>query len=154
MGLGTVTYHRGRSRVRGRRGPRWIVTGALAAAALGLIVIFGSTSLQVYRLQREAARLDQAKRDLEIQNAQLREEIRLLHTSQYIEKLAREQLGLVKPGEIALLLIQTPTDTSPQRLGLTGPQRQPTRDTAEPPSPAARPGWVGRVWNALRSLFD
>ena len=80
--------------------------GVAAVGAVTLIVIFSSTFLQLYRLEREAARLEQLQRDLEVQNAQLREEIKLLHTPQYIEQLAREQLGLVKPGEIALLLIQ------------------------------------------------
>ena len=69
--------------------------GVAAVGAVTLIVIFSSTFLQLYRLEREAARLEQLQRDLEVQNAQLREEIKLLHTPQYIEKLAREQLGLV-----------------------------------------------------------
>ena len=154
MGLGAGTYHHGRPRARRRRVPRWVVMGVAAVGAVTLIVIFSSTFLQLYRLEREAARLEQLQRDLEVQNAQLREEIKLLHTPQYIEKLAREQLGLVKPGEIALLLIQSPTDPSPRRPVSNGTERRPAQDGAGRQPPPTRPGWAGRVWNALRSLFD
>jgi len=45
---------------------------------------------------------------------QLREEIRLLHTPAYIERQAREQLGLVRPGEIAVILVRpTPAPAPP-----------------------------------------
>ena len=162
MGLGAVTYHRGRSRGRGRRVPRWAVIGATAVAGVALVVVFGTTFLQVYRLDREAARLEQRKRDLEAQNAQLRDEIRLLHTPQYIEKLAREQLGLVKPGEIALLIVQPPTGSSVRRptsddRGIrTTPdgvgERSAPYDAGQRP-PASRLGWARRVWDAFRSLF-
>lgn len=135
MGLGAAPYYRGRARAQNRRVPRWIVAGTTAVVLAALTVVFGSTFVQVYRLEREAARMEQLKRDLEAQNAQLREEIQLLHTPQYIEKLAREQLGLVKPGEIALLIVQTPPDPLPQ---------QPARP---------RSGWTRRLWDALRRLF-
>ncbi len=135
MGLGAAPYYRGRTRAQNRRVPRWVVVGTTATALAILTVVFGSTFVQVYRLEREAARMEQLKHDLEEQNAQLREEIKLLHTPQYIEKLAREQLGLVKPGEIALLIVQTPPDPVPPR----------------PPHP--RSGWTSRLWDALRRLF-
>jgi cell division protein FtsB len=161
VSLGAVTYHRGR-RMRGRRVPRWVVIGATAVAGVALVAVFGSTFLQVYRLEREAAGLERRKRDLEAQNAQLRDEIRLLHTPQYIEKLAREQLGLVKPGEIALLIVQPPPGSSPQRAisddrgsraSPNGAEQRPgPSDAGERPS-TSRPGWARRVWNAFRSLF-
>ncbi len=97
------------------------------------VQVFGSSFLTVYRLDREAARLEALKRDLQEQNAILREEIKLLATPQYIEKLAREQLGLVKPGEVAILIIQ--------------PRPQP------PPRPARLPqdnlSLLRRLWMSL-----
>lgn len=135
MSLGTVTYHRGSRRASGRRVPRWAWWGGIAAAAAVAAFVFGTTSLQVYRLEREAARLEQLRGDLEEQNALLREEIKLLHTPQYIEKLAREQLGLVKPGEITLLIVQAPSDPPRER----------------PPQP--RPGRVRQVLQFLARLF-
>jgi len=83
----------------------------------------------VYRLRREAARLEQVRQDLIEQGALLREEIKLLHTPGYIERIAREQLGLVKPGEVALLIIRpkppTPRSAGPRPAGL--PAGKPTR---------------------------
>ena len=73
---------------------------------------FGATYLATYRLHREAARLDREVQRLQRENAQLREEIRRLHTPQYIERLAREQLGLVKPGEIPIIVVR-PTPVPP-----------------------------------------
>lgn len=86
--------------------PRWFVSVLIVALLGAVTYAFGSSFLQVYRLKREAARLEQVKQDLIEHNAQLREEIKLLHTPGYVERIAREQLGLVKPGEIALLIVR------------------------------------------------
>lgn len=85
--------------------------------ALGMllagVVIFGGAYWEGYQLRREAATLVRDREDTRRQNAQLREEIRLLSTPEYIERLAREQLGLVKPGEIAIILVQPTPAPSP-----------------------------------------
>jgi len=110
VSLGTDFHIRGRTRYVRRRIPRLILilglTGVLALA----LSAFGRSFLQVYRLEREAARLVRVKQSLQEQNAVLREEIKLLHTLAYIERIAREQLGLVKPGEIAVLIVRSPAD--------------------------------------------
>ncbi len=141
MSLGATAYHRARTRERSRI-PRWMFVLAAGVAAVTLIGAFGSTFLQVYRLEREASRLAQLQRDLQEQNAQLRAEIKALHTPEYVEKLAREQLGLVKPGEIAFLIVQTPAPAPPATAD--GPGQSPS------PSP---PGWFPRFWDAVRHLF-
>src|SRR3990172_4383359 len=85
---------------RQTRLPRWVVPLVVLSVLALLLNAFGSSYLTTYRLRREAARLD----------GEVREEIRRLHTPEYIERLAREQLGLVKPGEIPVILIRpTPT---------------------------------------------
>src|SRR5712692_4743173 len=117
-----------------------MVLAAASVIAVSLFGAFGSTLLQVYRLEREAAQLAQHQRDLEEQNAQLRAEIQALHTPEYVEKLAR-----VKPGEIAFLIVQPPADTPPGR-----PLPQ---DTRERPAPA-RGDWLSRLRDAVRHLFD
>ncbi|MBI3975857.1 MAG: cell division protein FtsL [Armatimonadetes bacterium] len=92
--------------------PRWVVPLLLIGAALLTLNAFGATYLATYRLHREADRLSREAGALRRENAQLREEIRRLHTPQYIERLAREQLGLVRPGEIPIILVR-PTPTPP-----------------------------------------
>jgi len=121
-----------------------MVLAAAGVIGVSLLGAFGSTLLQVYRLEREAAQLAQHQRDLEEQNAQLRAEIQALHTPEYVEKLAREQLGLVKPGEIAFLIVQTPPDAAP---GRALPQ-----DTRERPTPA-QGDWLSRLRDAVRHFL-
>ena len=86
--------------------PRWIGPLVVAGALLALAVAYGGAYWDEYQLGREADRLARELEQLRRQNMQLREEIRLLNTPEYIERLAREQLGLVKPGEIAVILVQ------------------------------------------------
>jgi cell division protein FtsB len=98
------------------------VTGRLAvltAAALGCwtIMAFGVQYVRTYTLAREAARLERHRQDLLVQNASLLAEIRRLRTDdQYIERLAREQLGMLRPGEIELVIVPlTPTKRHSER---------------------------------------
>jgi len=111
MSLATM---RARSRARAaRRVPRGpVILSALLVAAAAAYV-FGANFLELYALDREAARLEALKRNLQEQNAILREEMKLLQTPAYIEKLAREQLGLVRPGEIAILIVRPPAPPPP-----------------------------------------
>lgn len=135
-GARTVAYS-GRHGLIPRRIPRWILSLAVLGLLGAVVFAFGTSFLQVYRLKREAARLVQLKQDLIEQNAQLREEIKLLHTPGYIERIAREQLGLVKPGEIALLIVRPRAQTR-----MAAP-RGPSRAIPDRPSRAVR---VWRTW--------
>lgn len=107
MSLATVGASR-RSRQPARRIPRWLTVFAAIALLIGVTTLFATRYLEVYRLNREALRLVEVKRSLQQQNAILREEMKLLNTNSYVEKIAREQLGLVKPGEIAILIVTPP----------------------------------------------
>ena len=101
---------------RQTRLPRWVVPLIVLSVVALLLNAFGSSYLTTYRLRREAARLDREVQVQRRENAQQREEIRRLHTPEYIERLAREQLGLVKPGEIPVILIR-PTPTARPSAG-------------------------------------
>ncbi len=122
-----------------RRFPRPPRAVLLMAGLVGVLVLagtFGTSALEVYRLEREAAELSRTKGQLQEQNALLHEEIRLLYTPAYIEKLAREQLGLIKSGEIAVFVVQSP---APPR--------------AQPSPPPEHVSWTKRVWDAIGRLF-
>ncbi|WP_346353658.1 septum formation initiator family protein [Azotosporobacter soli] len=57
--------------------------------------------LSAIRSERDAT---QAKlQQLQQSNADLKEEAELLQQPKYVEKLAREQLGLTKPGEVLFM---------------------------------------------------
>ncbi len=114
-----------------RKRPRSL-TGRLAIVAAAAVVCwtvlaFGVQYVRTYTLAREAARLERHQRDLLVQNASLLGEIRRLRTDdQYIERLAREQLGMLRPGEIELVIVPAaPTkrhsERDPARTEVTQP---------------------------------
>jgi cell division protein FtsL len=107
MGLAAAGA-RNRSKSSVRQFPRWIKFTAAVILFSAAAALFTVRALEVYRLNRQAVQLAALKRSLQEQNAVLREEIKLLHTPEYVEKIAREQLGLVKPGEVAVLIVRPP----------------------------------------------
>ncbi len=116
--------------------PRGIISVALGVTLIGLAITFGTSTLEIYRLEREAAELTRTKQQLQEQRAILHEEIKALHTPAYIERLAREQLGLVKPGEIAVFILHPPPP---------------------PPAPVVAPAehvsWGARLWAIVARIF-
>lgn len=77
----------------------WFKLLLLCVTGYFLYIIAGQ-QIELYKVRRQTAgarfQLEQAKR----LNQELQEERNRLSTPAYVEKLAREQLGLVKPGEI------------------------------------------------------
>lgn len=69
-------------------------------------ILFTSSGWQLYQLHSEVtgkvAQLNQEKSRLLEEKKQLEDEIVLLNTPSYVEQLAREQLGLVRKGEIRI----------------------------------------------------
>lgn len=124
MGLATARAG-SRGHPPNRRLSRPAVALIILVVGSAAVQVFGSSLLEVYRLDREAARLEALKRDFQEQNAVLREEIKLLATPRYIEKLAREQLGLVKPGEVAILIVQPRPQSLPTPARLQQDSRSP-----------------------------
>jgi len=105
-----------------RRKPPGSLTGRLVVLVAAVVVCwtvlaFGVQYVRTYSLAREAARLERHQRDLLVQNASLLGEIRRLRTDdQYIERLAREQLGMLRPGEIELVIVpMAPTKRHSER---------------------------------------
>ncbi|MHB8073402.1 septum formation initiator family protein [Desulfosporosinus fructosivorans] len=71
-----------------------------------MVAVVGSSTWQIWKLrsnvEAQLAQLNQEKVLLLQQEKLLHDEITQLNTPSYIEKLAREQLGLVKRGEILI----------------------------------------------------
>jgi alanine racemase len=73
-------------------------------------------------------------------NKTLEQRIRTLNTDAEVERLAREQYNLVRPGEEAYAIL--PTRQAPPAL-------QPaTKATSKPGS-----GWFDRTWKSITSIF-
>lgn len=75
-------------------------------AALILLLLFYAIvgergAIHLWRLQGEKAKLDEQNYRLQKANEQLREKInRLRNDNFYLEKVAREELNMVRPGEV------------------------------------------------------
>jgi len=98
---------------RGRRGvPRQLRLAVLVLLVLALISIFGNRGLlRSYRMQEEKAALERQIEALGAANALLADEVKALRGDPgRIEAIAREELGLVRPGE---LVFQFPTPVAP-----------------------------------------
>jgi len=102
--------------------PRWAGPVVALAVCGALLLAFGGAYWDGYQLRRDAAGLARERDELRLQNAQLREEIRLLNTPEYLERLAREQLGLVRRGEIAIILVRATPAPSPEAVPSPRPE--------------------------------
>ena len=102
-------------RTRLRLTPRAAVLAlVLAVLLLGLVV-----PLKTFLQQRgQLARLQQQERVLEQQNASLQTQVRRLHEPAYLEQLARQCLGMVRPGEIGFTLAGTGAQASTSSPGM------------------------------------
>jgi cell division protein FtsB len=114
-----------------------LATGVLLAV-LGLFAFPTRTYLD-QRRQLTAATHD--VQTLNQQNEALQQRADQLHTDAEIERLAREQYHLVKPGERAFAILPAPTPT-------TTTLPPPLKHIATHPG---RPGFPARTWNDLTS---
>ena len=88
---------------------RVAVAGCLAAGALLLLAYGGSSLARAWQMTQEVERLERDIASLRAEAGRLSAAVdRLRSDPDYIEQLAREFLGLVKPGEKVLKLPPTP----------------------------------------------
>jgi cell division protein FtsL len=95
--------------------PRWVRATAVSLAAALLLVSSAQAAYRLYRLSQQVAELEYQRAALLEENRRLREEIRRLYDPAYVERVAREELGLVRPGEIAVVLVPRPAPTPRRR---------------------------------------
>ncbi len=90
-------------KLRGHFSSRWLLYFlASSIVLLSLYTILGERgAIHLWRLRGEKAKLDAQNYRLYKENEALRERItRLRYDDSYLEKIAREELNLVRPGEI------------------------------------------------------
>jgi cell division protein FtsL len=85
--------------VRRRVRVRWFRVLTLLAAAYFIYLAVGQ-QFELYTIQRETHNLKNRIAELEQANNAMIDEKKQLAAPAYVEKIAREQLGLVKPGEV------------------------------------------------------
>lgn len=125
-----------------RRARAWLVVSVLALAGALLLAAFPASAWVAQG--RERARLASDVSDLAQQNRRLEAQAALLRTDGEIERLARQDYGLVRPGEEAFAII--PPEAPPANL------RDAVSPAAPPPRPVARPWWQ-RAVSRLTDIF-
>ncbi len=103
------------------RRPRglWVRRAVIfVSCALLVEALVGERGLAATRKAREnSQRLSRRLTQLEIENAGLREQARRLHDDPAaIERAAREDLGLIKPGEVLVVVTDVNQGVRPPRL--------------------------------------
>jgi cell division protein FtsL len=99
---------------------------------LSALVATGQKAVDNYRLNREADALRSQVIALRAENIQLQQDIEQSRTDAAIETIAREQLGLVKPGDHPLVLV--PSSARPAAAPSPVP-------SSPPPPPTWRQWW-------------
>jgi len=87
-----------------------------------------SKGLETYQLRQEEQRLQKEILGLQARYQELQAQKEYFNSDVYIEKIAREQLNLIKPGETAIIVV-APTPV---------PQEQ---EVAEPAAAEEKPLW-------------
>jgi len=72
-----------------------------------LFYSFGGQVVEMYNVQKELKNIQAQMDELKSRNADLRKQVEQLNSAAYVEREAREKLGLVKPGEKVILEAKT-----------------------------------------------
>ena len=84
---------------------RLLRTAVLAGLALSFTAYGGQSLTRVWTLKKEVETLEREVGALRVETARLTADVDRLRTDpDYIEQIAREKLGLIKPGERVLKL--------------------------------------------------
>ncbi|OUM99454.1 MAG: hypothetical protein BAA04_08785 [Firmicutes bacterium ZCTH02-B6] len=92
----------GRLRVK----PRFFVLIGVFFLAVYLVYGYVDGFLRMRAMRAELERVRAEIQRYQELNAQLRAEIEHYNSDEYIERVAREELGLVKPGETPVIVIE------------------------------------------------
>ncbi|HHY11062.1 MAG TPA: hypothetical protein GX529_00350 [Firmicutes bacterium] len=77
----------------------WVFVGLIAIA-------FAARQVEVIRIRKQLVQLESEIEYYMMLNATLQEQVETLRSKDYIEKTAREKLGLVMPGEVQYIPVK------------------------------------------------
>ncbi len=102
----TAALARGKNRLTSR--------GAVLAVIITALLLYLIVPLRTYISQRnQLSDLQEQTALLEEQNAELQRQVALLHDPAFLERLARECLGMVRAGEIGFVVVPKGDRTIP-----------------------------------------
>lgn len=104
------------SRARAAPRPRLTRRAAGLAAVVALLATASVVPLRQYAEQRgELAELEREVAELRAERDRLEAEVERLQDPEFLERLARECLGMVRPGEIAIVPVPKKGEPPPDR---------------------------------------
>jgi cell division protein FtsB len=104
--MNTIASSRARTERRGRRSVRLTPAGAVLALVVVVLLFALAVPVRTLMQQRaDLARLQRGEQVLEQHNDALKLQIARLHDPVYLERIARECLGMVRPGEIPFVVV-------------------------------------------------
>ena len=71
-----------------------------------IVFLFSDKYAKILQLKEDIKKLESEIGDLRLKNNKLSQEVELLKGDEYVEKIAREELGLSKPDEIIFKAIE------------------------------------------------
>jgi cell division protein FtsB len=93
---------------------RFTARGAILAIIVTALLLYLVVPLRAYMAQRDhLGQLERQTKVLEQQNGMLQLKIQQLHDPAYLERIARECLGMVKPGEIGFIVVPKSGEAQP-----------------------------------------
>lgn len=116
--------------------PRKLLAAGTGLAVLYLVLLTGQRALEAYRVNQE---VDAVRRDIEAlraRNVDLQTELSSGRLDEDVERIARDELGLVKPGDHPVVLVW--------------PDGNAKKGSEPPAAKSPEPNW--RTW--LRLFFD
>jgi cell division protein FtsB len=117
----------------------WLLVGGLALVGVLFVAVFPArTYLDQHRQRQEVLTRMKAT---DAKNKALEKRIATLHTDAEVERLAREQYNLVRPGEEAYAILPT------------RPATPPPAQAAPKPKARTSAGWLDRTWHSITSIF-
>jgi cell division protein FtsB len=117
---------------------RWLLVGGLAAVGVLFVAVFPARTYLDQHHQR--AEVVAQLNATDAQNKVLEQRIRTLNTNAEVERLAREQYNLVRPGEEAYAILPTRQAPPPARPAPTA-------------ASTSGSGWLDRTWKRIASIF-
>ena len=117
--------------------PRKLLAAGTGLAVFYLVLLTGQRALEAYRMNQEVEAVRHDIDALRTRNVQLQAELSSARLDDDIERIARDELNMVKPGD--------------QPVVLVWPDGNPKKGDDQPPArPSSEPSW--RSW--LRLFFD
>ena len=124
-------------RVGGSRFPSGLLVAVLAPAFVLVLAATAQRALEGYQMARQVEVVRREVAELRQQNLELQGRIARYRSDAYVERVAREELNLVRPGDVAVIVIAPTPEPTPHAT----------------PRPTATPQVsVPRRW--LRHFFD